>query len=402
MSSQSKKNEPVEAIVSGSNTTDLLDVLTKEVETSEPIPTPEELKFKEIYQKSKITLQSKFDKPKTLLYFKDNQKNKDIPFGSLGNFSLLTGKSKSKKTFFTSIVTASFLNRNGYTLETFRSAVESDKTNLIYFDTEQDSYDCFRVLKRVYTLSGLNEQEFEDRVQFHCLREYAPNERLQFIEQVLKQSSNFGLIVIDGVTDLISSVNDEEQATMVSSNLLKWSSIYKCHITTILHQNKGDENAKGHLGSYLTQKAELVLSMSKECDNISAMKITHSRRLAPEEPFYFAIDEYGIPYKANEFDIPVTKTGTPKKKSIIEDFRPQEFSNLAANIFDEFPNGINRDTLVSKMQIQLERSQWSNEYKTGLNEISKAITFFTDEYNMFKAEGNTKAKKYFLNPNFNL
>ena len=50
---------------------------------------------------------------------------------------------------------------------------------------------------------------------------------------------------------------------------MQWTDDRQIHIHTILHQNKGDENARGHIGTELNNKAETVLLVEKDkndCD----------------------------------------------------------------------------------------------------------------------------------------
>ena len=68
------------------------------------------------------------------------------------------------------------------------------------------------------------------------------------------------------------------------------------HIHTILHQNKGDENASGHIGTELNNKAETVLLVEKDksngdISNVSAMHI----RAMDFEPFAFRINNNALP-----------------------------------------------------------------------------------------------------------
>ena len=51
---------------------------------------------------------------------------------------------------------------------------------------------------------------------------------------------------------------------MIASKLLKWTEEKNIHVVTVLHQNKNDGNARGHLGSELVNKAETVLSVTKD------------------------------------------------------------------------------------------------------------------------------------------
>jgi hypothetical protein len=64
----------------------------------------------------------------------------------------------------------------------------------------------------------------------------------------------------------------------------------KIHI--ILHQNKADENARGHIGTELNNKAETVLEVAKDKmnSNISTVHAVYIRAM-DFEPFAFRINE---------------------------------------------------------------------------------------------------------------
>ena len=75
---------------------------------------------------------------------------------------------------------------------------------------------------------------------------------------------------------------------------MKWTAELNIHLITIIHQNKGDNNAKGHLGSIILQKAETVLSVEKDRE-ISNVTATYSRDL-DIKPISFSVDDNGLPY----------------------------------------------------------------------------------------------------------
>ena len=55
------------------------------------------------------------------------------------------------------------------------------------------------------------------------LRSLKPSERLEIIEHAIYNTDNLGVVVIDGIKDLVTSINDESEATMIASKLLKWT-----------------------------------------------------------------------------------------------------------------------------------------------------------------------------------
>ncbi len=77
---------------------------------------------------------------------------------------------------------------------------------------------------------------------------------------------------------------------------MTWTGERDIHIHTVLHQNKGDENARGHIGTELSNKAETVLQVEKDENNpdISKVKAAHIRAV-DFEPFAFRINGEALP-----------------------------------------------------------------------------------------------------------
>ena len=178
--------------------------------------------------------------------------------GTCGNFSAIIGKAKSRKSFLISIAVSS-ATKNGLVLDLIRSDI-SHQPEVLYFDTEQSKYHVQLALKRICKQINIDNPQ---NLTVYGLRKYEPKERLALIEHAIYNMVNVGFVVIDGIKDLITSINDEEQATMIVSKLLKWTEERNIHIVTVLHQNKSDLNARGHVGTELINKAETILSVTE-------------------------------------------------------------------------------------------------------------------------------------------
>ena len=76
--------------------------------------------------------------------------------------------------------------------------------------------------------------------------------------------------------------------------MMEWSSKYDLHIHCVLHQNKGDNNVRGHIGTEMNNKAETVLVITKSTTNpdISEVKAMHIRE-KEFKPFAFTVNEEG-------------------------------------------------------------------------------------------------------------
>lgn len=212
---------------------------------------------------------------------------------TLGNFSAITGKSKSKKTFLTSMFITAAL-RGGYYGRVFESELPEGRRGVLLFDTEQSNYDAYITAKRVPEMLGY----FDDSFQAFDLREFSPLERCKLIERALeKAQNNISFVVIDGIADLAMAINDEIEASRVVSLLMKWTKQYNIHITLVIHQNKNDEYATGHLGSAILKKAECIISVKKDLTNSnrSEVQCTLIRGARDFETFSFLVNEHGLP-----------------------------------------------------------------------------------------------------------
>lgn len=210
-----------------------------------------------------------------------------------GNFSAITGKAKSKKTFSTVMPLAALVG-NGIVYNKFRASLPESKRWVLRFDTEQGNYDAYISAKRVENLLG---DTFTNYGNFG-LRELDPLERCEVINYAIeKYKDNISFILIDGVADLTTSINSEDEAIRVGTLLLKWTKKYNIHICTIIHQNKGDNFATGHLGSYILKKAEVIISVEKDKDSpersmVNCEMIRGSRDF---DSFGFFINDNGMP-----------------------------------------------------------------------------------------------------------
>ena len=268
------------------------------------ILTPEELQA--YMDESTISLSQTYIKAPEVL------KVGDSVLGTLGNFSVSIGKAKSKKTFNVSAMIAAALS-NGSVLH-YRAQFPEDKRFILYFDTEQGQIHCQKVLKRLTKLLNLPEDADPDNLLMVALRKYDPNTRVAIIEALIGTMPNVGLVVIDGVRDLLYDINNPHEATAISSLLMRLTFDKQIHIHTILHQNKGDENARGHIGTELNNKAESVIKVEVDKDDksISVVESVLSRD-RDFEPFAFCINEDILPELVEDYSPTEKGPGRPKK-----------------------------------------------------------------------------------------
>jgi len=220
----------------------------------------------------------------------------DAPAMTAGNFSLLIGKAKSAKTFFIGAIVAAFLSL-ARQLNIIKGKPIYQQGIVLYFDTEQSTYHATRSIQRICKLIG---NPNPDNLIAYALRSMTPAERTSFIDEKILTTDSLGLVIIDGGRDLLTNgINDETEATSLTSKFLKWTTDYNIHLIVVLHQNKNDNNARGHIGTELVNKAEAIISTTKRSSGSFVVSNIDSRDIGFED-FAFLIED-GLPVSC---DIP--------------------------------------------------------------------------------------------------
>jgi len=242
----------------------------------------------DVLRKSYIDLEVKEVRPPVIMEIKNGFDWQRL--FTLGNFSAITGKGKSKKSMLCSLFEAAAA-KNGIVESKFRGILPGGKKMVLRFDTEQSRYDAWATAKRVQQLTGLDLPNYGS----FDLREFEPMQRCEIIEHALiKFGTIAGLVVIDGIADLAKAINDEEEATRVGSFLMRLTKVHNIHIITVIHQNKGDNFATGHLGSMIIKKAEAVIGVERDVDDRVKSIVTNDnmRGAADFDDFCMKIEEH--------------------------------------------------------------------------------------------------------------
>jgi hypothetical protein len=256
-----------------------------------------EIDFKKIFQEALIDPSEEIKPQPIAISIRESEYKGNmypIPFGSYGDFSCIVGASKSRKTFFKSMIEAGYIGGNSINYNPSIKGHNTKEKFVISFDTEQSTYHTQRVQRRVLELVGNNCEFYKT----FSLRQYTPKERFDFIDWIVFESDfkdKIGLMSIDGYVDLVTDFNSLEQATGLTEKLLQWTAIGKMHCTGILHKNFGTSKPVGHVGSSVLKKAETVVFVEKK-DNETIAKCEYSRNIA-FEPIIFEVNKNWLPYE---------------------------------------------------------------------------------------------------------
>ena len=226
---------------------------------------------------------------------------------------------------------------------------------------------------------------------FWGLREYTPKLRIAVIDYALRKYEGVGLVIIDGIRDLMYDINNGKEATDVMTVLMAWTSVYDLHIHTVLHLNKNDNNPRGHIGTELENKAETVLIISKNLqnNNISEVKPMHMRD-KEFTTFAFHIDDDRLPVLDSSMSVTVVK---PREKSLVS-LDNEVHKEILCRLFEE-----HAPSKYSELVELVSQSYEAAGYKRGMNGIKNLLKLLTSK-GIIVRDGDVYAYKpvRFINP----
>lgn len=266
-------------------------------------------------------------------------KRGDALICSEGNISAVVGEAKSKKTFLCTAIVGSMLELQG----SQQFGIERKFCRVLWIDTEQSREHIQKVLFRINLLSRQPLDSSLPHILTQTLREESPKDRLQLMRYAIEYHKP-KLVVIDGVSDLLTNTNNLEESEALVSELLTLSTAYSCHIMCVLHTNPNSDKARGHLGSTLMRKAETVLFVHR-VDDISLVEPQYCRNM-PFERFAFCVEEV---QGAEERGEQCVGLGVPVECDLPSEGNSRE-DDCVRILRDEFGGMAERKLLISKLE----------------------------------------------------
>lgn len=253
-----------------------------------------------LLQQAEIDLRIDIPSPPPVLY------QGDKVMISKGDFSVVVGAAKSRKTFCVSAMVGAYLCADEY----MNMSSPNDAGSVLWIDTEQSIYHAAKVAKRVCRISGLPTNQKTDRFRMLCFREYEPGKRRELTDKAIRLYRP-SLVVVDGAADLIMDVNDSSESAKLATMFMDITKELDNHIVTVLHTNPDGDKPRGHLGTNFLNKAQALFIVRADGD-ISTVSVERCRDIAVDD-FAFAVSKEGLPVLAS---IPEKSDKTDNLKDI--------------------------------------------------------------------------------------
>ncbi len=240
----------------------------------------------ELLIKAEIDLSKEIPSPPPVLF------QGDKTMISKGDFSVVVGAAKSRKTFCVSAMVGAYLCTDEY----MNMSSPSDAGTVLWVDTEQSIYHAAKVARRICRIAGLPTDKKTERFKMLCFREYPPDKRRELTDKAIRLYRP-ALVVVDGAADLILDVNDSTESTKLATMFMDITKELDNHIITVLHTNPGGDKPRGHLGTNFLNKAQALFIVRADGD-ISTVSVERCRDIAVDD-FAFAISKEGLPVLAS-------------------------------------------------------------------------------------------------------
>lgn len=215
-----------------------------------------------------------YPEPYTMLEFNG------VPFSKIGGLAAISGQKKNGKSFVLTQLMAAILGcGNERTKQYLPGLTVPDRTieylghlpKVLYVDTEMEKLSSAKVLRRVHWLCGWDMKQPNDRFAVLWLKSMPKddnvksyNKRFELIKIAI-DAIQPDVVFVDGLRDLISSINDEEAGTTILDYFGSIAEERNLSIWLALHQNPGksadsdEAKMRGWIGTELGNKVSDTL-----------------------------------------------------------------------------------------------------------------------------------------------
>lgn len=270
----------------------------------------------------------------------------DTTVATAGNIIGITAQAKAGKTALFSGCIAAALRPGSF----LHCSSPDQSGAVLHIDTEQSYYDAHRLGVTIRRRAEIGKGDEPRYIAYHW-RDFQVPVRKAALEQACaracKAHGKVHSIWIDGVADLVTSVNDEAECNELITTLMALASRYDCIIALVIHENPGSNaKSRGHLGSNIERKAEANIRLEKNYNSMITSVWGEKMRGKPipkKDAVCFAWDD-----STRRHEVVNQKTETPKRKSRMSQPEAQDkarhIATQCAWKYEEWWQAVMRDT----------------------------------------------------------
>jgi hypothetical protein len=290
----------------------------------------------------------------------------DVTIGAPGNLVCITGSEGSGKTNYLGGIISGAIRKPSETVDSLGTWVQCNAQgkSVILYDTEQSDHQLHKNL--TYILNRANYKKPPSWFRPFGLVGISRKDRMQYIlESMDKFFYEYGgihMVVIDGIADLLGSVNDEEASVHLIEELFRLSAIYKSCIICVLHTTPSGMKLRGHLGSEMQRKAAGILSVEK--DENSANSVVKALKVRDGSPLDVPLVQFGWDKEAGKHVFQGNKSKEETKQRKLT-----ELQTMADDLFARKPSMSYTELTHSIMGYLSVKERMARNHIKSMNEL---------------------------------
>lgn len=284
----------------------------------------------------------------------------------------IKGKAKVGKSFLITLINSIVLQKGSMNM--LESYLPAGRDKIIIIDTEQSRYHISLMMNRI---KKLVEEHKLNNLFIYNLDSVPTADRLEYVETIIMETEGMGLVLIDGISDLVKSVNDEVVACDMADTLRRWATVRDIAIGYVLHENPSDSTKmRGHLGTILTNKSETVIQIEDK-EGVKLVSTAQTRNAKPEDWSFEIID--GMPVIMDE-----TYVEDKPGKRVVKLLNDIERYSLLNTVFA----GIYAEGLPYSVMLESIREAYTIAYgNAGDTKIKQFITYCREKIWLVQPDG---------------
>jgi KaiC/GvpD/RAD55 family RecA-like ATPase len=267
--------------------------------------------------------------------------------GSRQNFITLTGLPKAGKSRFISAIVSSALL--GAEIFSMKLRLDDEHYRILHIDTEQGDYDYYKNIDAMKNMAKLEHMPH----YFHSwnMREHEPKVLIQAVDHLVKHLGNIGVVILDGVLDMLYSYNDEAESKALINHLKKWSKVADCLIICILHVGKTTGSTVGHFGAMSDRASQTVIEVKRnDIDKLTTYTLIPKQSRSADPSLMNPVEIYWNIQERQWMEAGhLNNIIKPKEKILPEDLHMDQHKATLRRIFDARGLQLKYNDLVTEL-----------------------------------------------------
>lgn len=184
-----------------------------------------------------------------------------LPRQSVG---LVAGQRKNGKSNFAGVLMSACLAKTRSLFDGAVCCLVDGPLKVLYVDTEQPKRDSRRTLRRMMATAGYDRVESWDEhgIKVLSIKDVDLSRRMDLVQGAVGCYEP-DMVIIDGLADLLRSINDENDSRELWQRLDSIASEHNCVILGMLHQNHHSTKVGGWAGTQGVKKATDLFEVKK-------------------------------------------------------------------------------------------------------------------------------------------